>query len=271
MGNNMSDRYTVTVYVAAPGTPLTDPSEHGATSGPGHMFYVTDNGHNQPQSHGFAPITHGQIDGPGEINHKDKDNYKDPHYSRTMEIGKEQYDKLNAYGNQAAQHGFDTYYKDARHNCVDFTWAALDSAGIKSHAPHALRPNENIDAVKSIAPPIPNSPLNTEHTNPMPKQNFKQWLLSENEKQRAPTEVTSSLPVNASRKEMTDNILAAFKSSDPSAITTAMHAARNTNAGQDMLQQANQAAVANDVQHAAQQGQNQPVPQRVQGPVMKMG
>lgn len=35
------DRYTVTVYAAAPGTPLTQEKDPGATSTPGHMYYTT--------------------------------------------------------------------------------------------------------------------------------------------------------------------------------------------------------------------------------------
>lgn len=55
------DKYTVTVYVAAPGTPLINEAP-GTTSGPGHMFYTTSNGHDKPQSFGFAPVQHGSMD-----------------------------------------------------------------------------------------------------------------------------------------------------------------------------------------------------------------
>ena len=51
----MDDKYTVTVYVAAPGTPLVN-EPPGTTSGPGRMFYTTSNGHDTPKSFGFAPI-----------------------------------------------------------------------------------------------------------------------------------------------------------------------------------------------------------------------
>jgi hypothetical protein len=60
------DRYTVTVYAAAPGTPLTvDPK--GGTSIPGHMYYATQVNGRERHSYGFAPVEHGSIDGQGHI------------------------------------------------------------------------------------------------------------------------------------------------------------------------------------------------------------
>jgi len=185
------DRYTVTVYAAAPGTPLAlEPT--GTTSTPGHMYYSTQVNGEKQQSFGFAPVEHGSIDGPGHIAPNDVKNYTNPLYSRTMEISKEQYDKLNDYGNRPKENGFDTYYKDARNNCVDFTWSALNHANIKrtevnkehgaveKSGPGALKPSHNVDALKSIKNPIPNSELNSEHSNPMPKnRSMLQKLLSE--------------------------------------------------------------------------------------------
>jgi len=198
------DKYTVTVYVAAPGTPLVKEAP-GTTSGPGHMFYTTSNGHDKPQSFGFAPIQHGSRDGAGAISDNDNVNYKNPLYARTMEISKSQYDKLNEFGQHPEKFGFDTYYKDARHNCVDFTWAGLNHAGIErqNHADISLpgmplgpsvrlplpghgegksayRPAENVDDVKSIKDPVPGSHLNSSHSNPMPEhRSVLQHLLSE--------------------------------------------------------------------------------------------
>jgi hypothetical protein len=82
------DKYTVTVYVAAPGTPLVKDEKPGTTSGPGHMFYTTSNGHGESQSYGFAPRQHGSMDGVGYVSRNDVENYKDPLYSRTMEVSK---------------------------------------------------------------------------------------------------------------------------------------------------------------------------------------
>lgn len=188
------DRYTVTVYAAVPGTPLALEAK-GETSTPGHMYYTTQVNGGHQQSYGFAPIEHGSIDGPGHVVTNDVKNYKDPLYSRTMEISKDQYDKLNDYGHRPKENGFDTYYKDARNNCVDFTWSALNHANIKrtevekNHGevekagPGALTPSRNVDALKSIHDPTPHSELNSEHSNPMPKNRGPiQRLLSDNER-----------------------------------------------------------------------------------------
>jgi len=204
----MSDpqKYSVTVYVAAPGTPLTKEGP-GATSTPGHMFYTISDGAGKPQSFGFAPVEHGNVNGPGFVPRDDVENYKNPLYSRTMEISKEQYEKLKEFGEHPQQHGFDLKYKDVRNNCVDFTWAGLNHAGIQrqnhveiaaqgigtttvgpsirvplpghSDGKSAFRPAENVDDVKSIKDPMPGSQLNKEHTNPMPHRGPLQWLLSD--------------------------------------------------------------------------------------------
>jgi hypothetical protein len=122
-----------------------------------------------------------------------------------MEVSKSQYDKLNGFGQHPEKFGFDTYYKDARHNCVDFAWAALNHAGIErqrhidispiggpfgpevrvplpghGEGKSAYRPAENVDDVKSIKDPVPGSHLNSEHSNPMPAhRSVLQHLLSE--------------------------------------------------------------------------------------------
>jgi hypothetical protein len=198
-------KYTVTVYVAAPGTPLVKENAPGITSGPGHMFYTTSNGRDTTQSFGFAPVQHGSMDGPGTISDKDNVNYKDPLYSRTMEVSKSQYEKLNEFGQNPEKFGFNKYYQDARHNCVDFTWAGLNHAGIErqnhadigltglpiglsvrlplpghSEGKSAFRPAENVDDVKSIKDPVAGSHLNSSHSNPMPAhRSVLQHLLSE--------------------------------------------------------------------------------------------
>lgn len=196
-------RYTVTIYIAAPGTPLVDNKGKisGLTSDPGHMFYVISNGIDESRSYGFAPVQHGSMGGPGHIAHDDVQTYKDPLYSRTMEISQDQYAQLRAFGDRPDHFGFDTQYRDVRNNCVDFAWAALNHAGIRRQdhtdvLPHigidvriplpntadgksALRPTQNIPDVKSITDPMLGSPLNREHTNPMPVRNIKQWLMSE--------------------------------------------------------------------------------------------
>ena len=189
----MADQYVLTVYVAAPGTPLTNPEDTpGQTSAAGHMYYGIKHGA-EKLSFGFAPRDHGVSKGPGKITDFEVNNYKDPRYQRTIEITKEQYEKLKDFGPDPQKFGFNLFYKGMSNSCIDFTWAALSHAGIykTDYAGRAgrtadknyegsLKPLDNIDAIKSIRAPVPQSPLNKEHYNPMPPQSAFQWLLSEN-------------------------------------------------------------------------------------------
>lgn len=210
-------RYTVDIVIAAPGTPLMDPKTglqevlEGVpqTSSPGHMFYVLHASGEPAKSFGFAPKVHGSINGPGDIMPDDADVYKDPRHTRTLEISEAQYRKLEAFGSDPEKFGFSKHYEDVRHNCVDFTWEALNHAGIerkRSIDVNALggpagqlfpdvripldingggkdgyRPLRNIHGVDSIDPPFPNSDLNRTKTNPMPDRTWKQRLLSDND------------------------------------------------------------------------------------------
>ena len=187
-------KYLVHIYIAAPGTAL---KLEGGTSIPGHMFYVIE--YNGVQdSYGLAPVTHGQINGLGKVYDNDVRNYEEPLYRRTLETTQLHYQRLKDFGENPGRFGFSTYYQDARNNCVDFTWAALNHAGIHATSKQggsrgnpakfvprpkyegSLKPTKNVDDVQSIQPPIPGSPENKERRNPMPKQSSLQWLLSEN-------------------------------------------------------------------------------------------
>lgn len=149
------------------------------------------------------------MNGPGAIMEDDADVYKDPRHTRTLEISEAQYRKLEAFGSDPEKFGFSKHYEDVRHNCVDFTWEALNHAGIerkRSIDVNALggpvgqlfpdvriplgingggkdgyRPLRNIHGVDSIDPPFPNSDLNRTKTNPMPDRTWKQRLLSDND------------------------------------------------------------------------------------------
>ncbi|WP_199911999.1 XVIPCD domain-containing protein [Stenotrophomonas sp. YAU14D1_LEIMI4_1] len=210
-------RYSVEIVIAAPGTPLVD--ERGVqkvvngvpqTSAPGHMFYVLHGPDESKRSFGFAPIEHGSMNGPGAVMTTDAGEYRDPRYSRTLEISEEQYKRLEAFGARPDDFGFDLQYKDVRHNCVDFTWAALNHAGIErkrsldlnalgggigqllpdariplgstSEGKDGFRPLRNIHGVDSIDPPFPDSELNQKKVNPMPdRRSFQQHILSDAE------------------------------------------------------------------------------------------
>lgn len=208
-------RYTVEIVIAAPGTPLIDKKTgrqevtEGVpqTSAPGHMFYVLHGPNGESQSFGFAPVEHGKIQGQGKVMNDDAAIYKDPHYSRTLEISEEQYKKLQAFGTEPRRFGFDLRYQDVRNNCVDFTWDALNHAGIerkksldvnvlggalgklipdvripldsKGEGKDAYRPLRNIHGVESIDAPFPDSKLNRTTTHPLPKRSLQQRLLSD--------------------------------------------------------------------------------------------
>ncbi len=180
----MENRYIARVYVAVPGTPLAVPA--GGTSAAGHVYYSISDG-TEEKSYGFAPIVHGQSSGPGKVYETDVKDYKDPYYSRTMEITKEQYGKLQEFGKAPATHGFDMEYGWVSNSCIDFTWGALNHAGLHrdtlftkdKNYEGTLKPLDNIQDIKTIDAPFPKSELNTEQQNKMPAQTLKQWLISE--------------------------------------------------------------------------------------------
>lgn len=182
----MNKHYTATVYVAAPGTPL---AKSGGTSAAGHMYYSISDGKDN-QSYGFAPAKHGQSSGPGKVYVSDVGDYKDPYYSRTIEITQAQYDKLQEFGKDPAKYKFDMEYGGASNSCIDFTWGGLNHAGLhrtslfgigdKSHE-GALKPLDNVRDIKSIEAPFPKSELNIEQQNELPKRTPLQWLISEQE------------------------------------------------------------------------------------------
>ena len=179
----MEKRYTVTVFVAAPGTPLRD----GSTSAAGHLYYQISDGDSE-KSYGFAPQKHGVVVGPGEVKSEDAQMYQSPVYGRTMEITENQYNKLREFGEAPGKYNFDLNYNGATNSCIDFTWAALNHAGLHSRPEPdkeakkfegALKPLDNIDPIKSIQAPIPGSKLNTEHEGKLPPQTWKQRLISD--------------------------------------------------------------------------------------------
>jgi hypothetical protein len=184
----MDSPYILTIYSAAPGTPLLRETDPKAVSAAGHMYYGLSHGLER-SSYGFAPIGHGSARGAGRVADNDVDNYKAPHYSRTIEVTKEQYEKLKEFGREPGKHGFDMNYNGATNSCVDFTWSALNRAGLhtKSRSTSsttqegAIKPLNNIDKIKAISAPLPQSPHNKEQTNPLPPRTLMQRLISEND------------------------------------------------------------------------------------------
>lgn len=179
----MDARYTVSIFVAAPGTPLQD----GGTSAAGHVYYEISNGRTKA-SYGFAPIEHGVVTGAGMVYDSDAGQYQQPFYTRTMEVSKEQYEKLKEFGDSPDAHGFSTEYHGATNSCIDFTWGALNHAGLyrtnmlfqkDKDFEGELKPLSNEEPIRSIRAPFPDSELNSEVHNRMPLRNFMQRFISE--------------------------------------------------------------------------------------------
>ncbi|HEO8482616.1 TPA: hypothetical protein UMF72_000904 [Stenotrophomonas maltophilia] len=193
----MDDKYTVTIFVAAPGTPLLA----GGTSSAGHVYYKVAHGKDEV-SFGFAPIEHGVVTGPGMVYNNDAEQYKDPYYTRTMEISKQQYDKLLEFGAKPGEHGFNTEYHGVENSCIDYTWGALNHAGLhrtnllfmqdKSFE-GGLKPLSNVEYIRSIRAPFPDSALNAEHYNKMPERTLLQRIISDEQLPRGDRDMLDSI------------------------------------------------------------------------------
>lgn len=203
----MAGPYSLTIYTALPGTPLVDmEGKPDGTSAAGHMWYSLSDGKSE-NSYGFAPREHGASSGPGKGFDTDTKAYQNPAYSRTLEITPEQYAKLKQFGQAGLDQDwrfFKGEYNGATNSCVDFTWGALKHAGFEIHRPQVavhdgtvvtpeyrgpieshfdgrLKPGHNKVDIQQIVAPVPGSPMNTETTNPPPKdRSLLQHLLSDN-------------------------------------------------------------------------------------------
>jgi len=180
-----NERYTATIYVAAPGTPTGG----GKTSFTGHMYVVLGHGEVE-KSYGFAPREDYNTTGLGRVFDRDSVNYQNPLYARTMEITADQYNSIREFGEDPAAHGFDMKYDTGYNSCVDFTWGALNHAGLHAKSlgmefksfEGIVQPAKNVPAIESIEDPVPGSPLNKVERNAMPERDWKQFLLSDNDR-----------------------------------------------------------------------------------------
>ncbi|MGJ0638642.1 hypothetical protein [Xenorhabdus bovienii] len=204
---SLDKRYIVTIYAAHPGTPLnkddgTPEFDEGKriTSAAGHMWYEVSDGEVN-DAYGFAPIESGTV-GPGIVTQKDTKHYEKPRYSRTIEITEKHYNKLKKYGDLAVfknNPDFNLYYNGAWNSCIDFTWKALRSAGLKPEITWNdfsdinrinkvlgtfdgdIKVDNNIPHIKTISAPFPKSDLNKEHYNKRPEKTPEQKLLTQAE------------------------------------------------------------------------------------------
>lgn len=148
----MGDK-AVTIHIASIGTPLAE----GGHSTPGHMWFeLHDEG--QSKSYGFAPTEHGDPHGPGKIYYTDTSNYLDRKYMRTLELSDDQYQQMQNVAKNPEEFGFETY-NGFYNSCVDFTWKALEEAGIRPRmylvgpeysTDGEILPGDNLGKVASI-------------------------------------------------------------------------------------------------------------------------
>ena len=111
----------MTVYFAAPGTPLA----HGGTSTPGHMWFSLSNDGMTENSYGFAPINHGVFSGGGKVFDSDLDNYSSYAYKKSIFITQAQYDAVKKFAEDPVSKNFSMNYDAFQNSCVDFVYEAL--------------------------------------------------------------------------------------------------------------------------------------------------
>lgn len=214
-------KYTLTIYVAAPGTPLFDidtgkpqldeETKQQKTSLPGHVFYgISEDGGRTIHSYGFAPPKDTEKyhwyhpNKPGDVQKGEHKEYRNPVYERTMEITAEQYKALQKFGENPQNYSFNrSTYNWTTNSCIDFTFTALYRSGIykgKEYIHHfegvevgrtrnnshegAIRVLPNIEEFDKIPNQMPDSNLNRTIKREMPSRTFGQWIVSENEREQ---------------------------------------------------------------------------------------
>ncbi|MCR8714811.1 XVIPCD domain-containing protein [Stenotrophomonas indicatrix] len=114
--------------------------------------------------------------------------YDNPRFERTIEISKEQYDRILEFSADPKKHGFDMNYDFFSNACTDFAWGALNHAGLRpvglageiNNYEGATKVLDNIRAVNTIPQQVKGSELDKVQWNPMPKQTFREWMFTEN-------------------------------------------------------------------------------------------
>lgn len=184
-------------HIAAPGTLLKDDNR----SLPGHMYVVLSDGRTET-SLGMAPAS-GLPGGRAKISGQDMAEYAASFYERTIEITAEQYAAMRSFGRRALD-GEEARFRSyglLHNSCVDFAWAVLHAGGLHprfrlgAHGTGwiadptgrpsldfdgALKPVDNVEAIRSIPAPFPHSRLNREVQREIPRTaNPFHWLLSD--------------------------------------------------------------------------------------------
>jgi hypothetical protein len=142
---------SVTVNIAGRGTPTSD----GGTSSVGHVWYSLGDGNGNSISYGFSPDANniGSPFAPGEINVHGSDDYyyQGRDSSRTIEITQAQYNAMKNFGENPSGSGFSTQYNGLTNSCIDFTWKALEVAGLNPKGYQgSLWPTNNISDLRKF-------------------------------------------------------------------------------------------------------------------------
>lgn len=196
-----AERYTVTIHAAAPGTP-----RKGMRAGQridlddsqvGHMYLSLDRTNSfdeagnkkEPLSYGFTRELASDGSSSGIVDLNDVRIYQNPRFERTIEISKEQYDKIIEFAKAPEKHGFDKdNYNLVTNACTDFAWGALNHAGLRPvglageirNYEGSIKVLDNIPAINAIPQQVKDSDLDKVKWNDMPTQTFGQWWISQN-------------------------------------------------------------------------------------------
>lgn len=151
----------VTIYIAHTLTSLST----GGYSKTGHIWIGVTDSNGQTQHFGFAPVAHSDAYGPGKIFRDDNVTYNVFHYTRTIQITDDQYNRIIdfAHPNTSSYEG--STYDGVFNNCVDFVWDALDAGGLNPDGivPDAW-PGNNVNDIDKLR----NPDLNIPPINPAP-------------------------------------------------------------------------------------------------------
>ena len=148
------------INIANKGTPVINQLDGSISeSFAGHMWYnIQQDANSVPISYGFAPIQEGTFHGQGGVNPHGNDslnytlNPSDGDYtSQRIYITQDQYNAFNNFGQDASKFGFSMQYDGLFNSCIDFTWKALDVAGLNpTHFQGDIIPSWNIDNVIAL-------------------------------------------------------------------------------------------------------------------------
>lgn len=175
---------TLSIYVSEAATPQHNGGDgKPGQSFAGHMWLGLDAVNSQnanrstsqtATSMGFAPLKHGSIQGEGMVVRDDSFNYYGPKVHRIdIEVTDAQRAAILKFAENPKAHGFDMQYQGITNSCVDFSWKALDAAGLNpTHTEGQVLPTDNLPQLHKLAQDLKNSPtqqalLQAEHAHAM--------------------------------------------------------------------------------------------------------